>query len=109
MPKVDNTGHFQVRLPEGGGAAEVPVVVELWNAQGVFLPTINRERDFFIDNLLVGIDLIIEMILADRPCTMGYSSPPPTPSANLSHRMYCLNGFRESTPSQNRQRNVHYH
>jgi len=35
---------------------------------------INRvsvEREFFIDNLLVRIHLIIEMILVDRPCTMG--------------------------------------
>jgi len=29
------------------------------------------EREFFIDNLLVRIDLIIEMILVDRPCAMG--------------------------------------
>ena len=31
-----------------------------------------RERDFFIDNLLVRIHLIIEMILVDRPCAMGF-------------------------------------
>ena len=30
------------------------------------------EREFFIDNLLVRIYLIIEMILVDRPCTMGF-------------------------------------
>ena len=30
-----------------------------------------REREFFIDNLLVRIHLIIEMILVDRPCAMG--------------------------------------
>ena len=29
------------------------------------------EREFFIDNLLVPIHLIIEMILVDRPCAMG--------------------------------------
>ena len=29
------------------------------------------EREFFIDNLLVRIHLIIEMILVDRPCAMG--------------------------------------
>ena len=29
------------------------------------------ERDFFIDNPLVRIHLIIEMILVDRPCVMG--------------------------------------
>ena len=28
------------------------------------------ERDFFINNLLVRIHLIIEMILVDRPCAM---------------------------------------
>ena len=30
-----------------------------------------REREFFIDNLLVQIHLIIEMILVDRPCAIG--------------------------------------
>ena len=29
------------------------------------------ERHSFIDNLLVRINLIIEMILVDRPCAMG--------------------------------------
>ena len=29
------------------------------------------EREFFIDNLLVRIHVIIEMILVDRPCAMG--------------------------------------
>ena len=29
------------------------------------------EREFFIDNLLVRIHLIIEMIIVDRPCAMG--------------------------------------
>ena len=29
-----------------------------------------REREFFMDNLLVRIHLIIEMILVDRPCAM---------------------------------------
>ena len=28
-------------------------------------------REFFIDNLLFRIHLIIEMILVDRPCAMG--------------------------------------
>ena len=31
----------------------------------------HRDREFFIDNLLVRIHLIIEMILVDRPCAMG--------------------------------------
>ena len=30
-----------------------------------------REREFFIDNLLVRIHFIIVMISADRPCAMG--------------------------------------
>ena len=34
-------------------------------------PETLNEREFFIDNLLVRIHLIIEMILVDRPCAMG--------------------------------------
>ena len=30
----------------------------------------SKEREFFIDNLLVRNHLIIEMILVDRPCAM---------------------------------------
>ena len=30
-----------------------------------------EKREFFIDNLLVRILLIFEIILVDRPCTMG--------------------------------------
>jgi len=30
-----------------------------------------REREFFIENLLARIHLIIEMFLEDRPCAMG--------------------------------------
>ena len=30
-----------------------------------------REKEFFIKNLLVRIHLIMEMILVDRPCAMG--------------------------------------
>jgi len=30
-----------------------------------------REREFFIDNLLVRIHFIVEMILVNRPCAMG--------------------------------------
>jgi len=36
-----------------------------------FLQDRLSEREFFIDNLLVRIHLIIEMILVDRPCAMG--------------------------------------
>ena len=32
---------------------------------------LQREKKFFIDNQLVRIDLIIEIILVDRPCAMG--------------------------------------
>jgi len=31
---------------------------------------LSRERELFIDNLLVRIHLIIEMISVDRPCSM---------------------------------------
>ena len=41
------------------------------NILGVLGPAGEREREFFIDNLLVRIHLIIEMILVDRPCAMG--------------------------------------
>ena len=37
----------------------------------VFALSSNPEREFFIDNLLVRIHLIIQMILVDRPCAMG--------------------------------------
>ena len=36
-----------------------------------FLTTYWLSRDFFLDNLLVRIHLIIEMILEDRLCAMG--------------------------------------
>ena len=32
---------------------------------------LGREREFFVDNLMVRIHLIIVMILVDRPCAMG--------------------------------------
>jgi hypothetical protein len=38
---------------------------------GVTERTAPFQREFFIDNLLVQIHLIIEMILVDRPYTMG--------------------------------------
>jgi len=34
-------------------------------------PGVPSEREFFIDNLLVRIHLIIEMVLVDRPFAMG--------------------------------------
>ena len=34
-----------------------------------------RWREFFIDNLLVQIHLIIEMVLEDQPCAMGVWIP----------------------------------
>jgi hypothetical protein len=36
-----------------------------------------REREFFVDNLLVQIHLIIEMISEDQPCAMEFISPFP--------------------------------
>ena len=51
----------------GGGAlflmSEVPLYCLLCQGSAV-----EREREFFYDNLLVRIHLIIEMILVDRPC-----------------------------------------
>ena len=42
----------------------------------------HSEREFFIDNLLVRIHLIIEMILVDRPCAVGaVAAPIQTPMA----------------------------
>ena len=32
---------------------------------------VSTEREFFIENILVRILLIIEMITVDRPCAMG--------------------------------------
>ena len=32
---------------------------------------VDAEREFFIDNLLVRIHLIIKTTLVDRPCAMG--------------------------------------
>ena len=40
-------------------------------------PSPQREEEFFIDNLLVRIHLIIEMILVDRPCAMVVRIPFP--------------------------------
>ena len=48
---------LQVPLRRGGGASDTP--------------TGPRERELFIDHLLVRIRLIIEIILVDRPCAMG--------------------------------------
>ena len=45
-----------------------------WNMDIVGVKSIAAEvleREFFLDNLLVRIHLIIEMILVDRPCAMG--------------------------------------
>jgi hypothetical protein len=37
---------------------------------GVCFGSVWGERDFFMDNLLVRIHLIIEMISVDRPCAL---------------------------------------
>ena len=34
-------------------------------------PSPQRERDFFIDDLLFRIHLLIKIILVDRPCAMA--------------------------------------
>ena len=55
--------------------SEVPLYIE---CRHCLLPDLARpeqrsfrEREIFIDNLLVRVHLIIEMILVDRPCVMG--------------------------------------
>ena len=40
-------------------------------ASGIQRTVYPTEREFFMDNLLVRIHLIMEMILVDRPCAMG--------------------------------------
>ena len=52
-------------------AREVPVLVVALDAPN----RLHSEREFFIDNLLVRIHLIIKMILVDRPCAMGVWIP----------------------------------
>ena len=37
--------------------------------------TVQRERDLFVDNLLIRIHLMIEMILVDWLCAMGVWIP----------------------------------
>ena len=54
-------GLFEPRL---GGSYDAPKS----DANSAICPP---EREFFIDNLLVRIQLTIEMILVDRPCAMG--------------------------------------
>jgi hypothetical protein len=53
------------------------LINQLLNAEKP-LVTPNREREFFVDNLVVRIHFIIEMILVDRPCAMG-EAPRPEP------------------------------
>ena len=38
-------------------------------------PRYNSKREFFTDNLLVRIHLLIEMNLVNRPCAMGFEFP----------------------------------
>ena len=44
----------------------------LWGGGGVEGGGGRVEREFFIDNLLVRIHLIIKMMSVDRPCAMGF-------------------------------------
>ena len=49
-----------------------PSVVRGWKRRRERLPSESwPEREFFIDNLLVRIHLIIDMILVDRLCALG--------------------------------------
>ena len=47
--------------------------------------TCRSKRDFFDDNLLVQIHLIIEMILVDRPCAMAVCRPNPSTVERIWH------------------------
>jgi len=58
---------FLLSLSERGGGLEHLGLA--WGVPLEFLVPLQRERGFFIDNLLVRIHLIIEMILVDRPCS----------------------------------------
>ena len=50
-----------------------------------------KEREFFIDNLLVRIHLIIQMSLVDRPCAMGVRILlAPNPATKWSSRVSTL-------------------
>jgi len=46
------------------------------------------EREFFIDNLLVRVHLIIEMILVDRPCAMGVGTPHNLSRQQVQHQTF---------------------
>ena len=54
-----------------GWAAQLPA--QRLAARSLLLQALpaSPERDFFIVNLLARTHLIVEMILVDRPCTMG--------------------------------------
>ena len=54
---------------QGGGTFLVSLEEHLKFMQ-LLHDRLQREREFFIDNLLVRIHLIIEMILVDRPCAI---------------------------------------
>ena len=53
------------------GAAQVLACERPQSRASLLLKPLQREREFFIDNLLVQIHLIIEIVLADRPCAIG--------------------------------------
>ena len=68
-------GHFcrrVARLATKQGLLDVPALPDVpaqrFKAGG---RCAGREREFFVDNLLVRIHSIIEMILVNRPCAMG--------------------------------------
>ena len=63
-------------VPQGGGFRRATQGALRWEAGSlatspppVFAPA---EREVFIDNLLIGIHLIIGMILVDQPCALGF-------------------------------------
>jgi len=50
-----------------------PTINSRYRSKRALEPSVecHREREFFVDNLLVRIHLIIEIISVDRPCAMG--------------------------------------
>ena len=72
--KLEHAGEAGRGGREGGGLGRREGVQERW-CLSPHPPTLNPEREFFIDNLLVRIHFIIEMSLVDRRCAMGVCIP----------------------------------
>jgi len=62
MSFIGESGHTSPMLPSVPALQPEHCVIRRERSQ---------QREFFIDNLMVRIHLIIVMILVDRPCAMG--------------------------------------